>query len=114
MSDSRLELGALLDVELYDRSRAVQASYLRHVGELGIPPLRALIVGRQITLYHCLPWMFSDALHGLSEHQHQALAVSGLLYFGHLLLVDRMIDRDDDFSATTLLAANALHERSLV
>jgi squalene-hopene/tetraprenyl-beta-curcumene cyclase len=114
MTDSRLQLGDLLDPRLHARTLKVQAAYVAHVTDLGIPALRALVAGHMVTLYHCLPWMFSDAVGGFTEDQHEELAVSGLLYFGHLLLVDRMIDHDDEFSAGTLLAANALHERSLV
>lgn len=90
------------------------ASYAEHVAELGLPPHPALIAGHTVTLYHCLPWLFSDSITGLSEEQHHALAIAGLLYFGHALLVDRLIDADDAFSPQILLSSSALHERALV
>jgi len=114
MADTGLLLADVLDPFLYERSRSVRASYAEHVSDLGIPSYEGLVAGHTITLYHCLPWLFSDAVTGLSEAQHHDLAVAGLLYFSHALLVDRMIDGDDDFSPQMLLSSDSLHERSLV
>lgn len=109
-----LRLSDLLDDRLHAHSVRVRADYAAHLADLGAPGPSATKEDAKVSLYHVLPWLFEDAIPGLSDEQLHDLAVAGLLYCGHVLLVDRTVDQDDRFSAPLLLTANAMHERSLV
>jgi hypothetical protein len=77
-------------------------------GDLSIT-LNPLPVG----LYHCLPWLFSDVFPEVTDEDCCVVAVAGLLYFGHMLTLDRALDGDREPDMNELLAAAFMHERAL-
>lgn len=62
---------------------------------------------------HCLPWLFADVFPGVDEELRVTVAAAGLLYQGHILILDQVIDGDAPASGARLLKGSFLHERAL-
>lgn len=95
---------------------AVVAAQERYLAEAqaalaGMPGMRVDAVPLHVC--HCLPWLFADVLPGATEAQRVLVAAAGLLYQGHVLILDQVVDGDAAVSGARLLKGSFLHERAL-
>jgi squalene-hopene/tetraprenyl-beta-curcumene cyclase len=76
----------------------------------GIPGLARSPLDVQV--YHCLPWLFADAI-PVEPGTLATVGAAGLLYFGYVLAVDRALDGDATPDGADMLWAGLMHERAL-
>lgn len=90
-----------------------QARYLAELATLDaeLPGMAHTPISLQ--LYHCLPWLFTDVVDGASDATAETVGAAGLLYFGYILVIDRLLDGDSTASGPELLWAGFMHERAL-
>jgi squalene-hopene/tetraprenyl-beta-curcumene cyclase len=103
----------LLGPEYEAAARRTHALYERECAGVveGVPGAR--LVSIPIQIYHCLPWLFSDLFPEAADDDLCRVGAAGLLYFGHVLILDRALDGDRVPNGAELLVGSFMHERAL-